>query len=473
MADGPIAKAIAHYLTLQRRRFHVPGHAGRLLFESPGLSEALLAADLSEVEGLDVLSQPEGCIATSQALAASIYGVGHSFYLINGASVGLQAAMLATLRPGDDVLIARNAHRSLISGLILTGANPIWLWPERLSEWGLWAALTSQTVRSALEAHPNARLVAMTSPTYEGIGSDIDAIAEICRAYGALTLVDEAHGALWPFSEDLPPTAAHARVDVVVHSLHKSAGSLTQTAIAHLPHGSGVSPSQFQQALNALQTTSPSYPLLASAEAAVLHLASPAGRAQLQNCIDCATRVRHELQRELRHLRLFSPKPPSDAIASADLTALYLAIPDVAGDEWGVRLEQECGIAFEATTSAGALYKRSLGLLESDDTALIRALCSEDQRLRSLGACCAPELAEGDARRLDSNQWRSANVAMTPRDAFFSAGERVCADDAVGRIAQETLVHCPPGIPITVPGERISSALREALPDTVTVVREP
>ena len=258
----------------------MPGHSGQG-FLTPGfdLGEACFAYDLTEVEGLDVLSEPSGPIAEAQAQAAALYGVAQSFFLVQGSTVGLQAAVLACLKPGDKVLLPRNIHRAVVAGLILTGAEPVWFLPPWLPDWGLWGGISPEQFEAQLNLQSDIQAVILTSPTYEGLGSDSAAIAALCREHELFLIVDEAHGSLWPLSNRLPPSACHSGADAVIHSLHKNAGSLTQTGLAHLPHGSRIDAVAFQQALNTLQTTSPSYLLLGSIDAALGFLASDAGRA--------------------------------------------------------------------------------------------------------------------------------------------------------------------------------------------------
>ncbi len=466
-ADGivttPLARALQNYPKLNRNRFHVPGHAGREIFSVPGLTPEAYRHDLTELDGMDVLSEPSGCIAEAQRLSAERFDVRHSFFLVNGASVGIQAAMLSVLKPGDRVLLPRNVHRSVISGLILTGAEPVWFLPEWLPEWGLWGAVKPDDVAARLAGDGNIRALVLASPTYEGLGSDIGRIADICRRYDCCLIVDEAHGSLWPFSSRLPESACGFDCDAVVHSLHKSAGSLTQSALAHLPQASRIDPGVFQQALNTLQTTSPSYLLLASLDAASAFLASGEGRRRVEAMLDRVLALRRQIRADLAAFRLFDPQEAACA-PFWDPCGLYLVSRHEPGEDWGIRLEQESGVSFESVSLFGTLYKAGIGLESEDCRALLDALMAADAAY----AREAPDPFVFPGQPLNL----LPETAMLPREAFFAPGIRRRAEEAVGRIAKETVVHCPPGIPVLMPGERIQPRHTAWLPETVLTVAD-
>lgn len=459
---SPLVEALKTYDRHDRRRFHVPAHAGQNLY---GSTFELLADpfrfDLTELDGLDVLSEPSGVIADAQARIAQLFGVAHSFMLVNGASVGLMAAMLSVVQPGEKVLVPRNAHRSVLSGLILTGAKPVWFLPERLPEWGLWGQVTVEHVQRELYAQPDIKALFVTSPTYEGLGSDIKAIAQLCKSRGVALVVDEAHGSLWPLSDELPVSACQSGADVVIHSLHKSGGSLTQSALAHLPQGSAVSPEDFQQALNTLQTTSPSYLLMASLDAACDFLSSNKGKQRIDLLLQEVDAIRDRFQNDLKVIRCFEPE--GDAARFWDPCKFYLKHPFETGEDWGARLEDERQIAYESASPDGVLYLANLGLDDGDFAFFQQLILDEDKRLQ--GQAFPLNEAEEEVSAL-----LTPEIALQPRDAFFAKGEKVAIDDSLGRIAKETVVHCPPGIPVLMPGERIQPGHLPLLPESGVLV---
>lgn len=454
--NAPLVEALKTYDRHDRRRFHVPAHAGQNLCEPTfSLLDEPFRFDLTELDGLDVLSEPSGAIAEAQARIAQLFGVAHSFMLVNGASVGLMAAMLSVVQPGDSVLVSRNAHRSVLSGLILLGAKPVWFLPERLPEWGLWGAVSVAEVQRQLDLHPEAKALFVTSPTYEGIGSDITEIARLCKHRGVALVVDEAHGSLWPLSDELPVSACHSGADVVIHSLHKSGGSLTQTALAHLPEGSVVTPEAFQQSLNTLQTTSPSYLLLASLDAACDFLGSNRGRQRLDSLLQEVDALRAFFQKDLKQIQCYQPE--REAAWFWDPCKFYLKHPVESGEDWGARLETEKQLAYESASPEGVLYLANLGLEADDFSFLKQVLQAEEQALQ--GENPQPQEAVPDFDLMPE-------VVLQPREAFFAVGEKVSTEQAVGRIAKETVVHCPPGIPVLMPGERIQPEHVPLLPNS-------
>ncbi|WP_373533542.1 aminotransferase class I/II-fold pyridoxal phosphate-dependent enzyme [Vampirovibrio sp.] len=454
----PLVEALIRYDRHDRRRFHVPAHAGQNLSGFNLLADPF-RYDLTELDGLDVLSEPSGPIAETQALMAEVFGVAHSFMLINGASVGLMAAMLSLVQPGDKVLVARNVHRAVLSGLILTGAHPVWFLPDQLAEWGLWGGVSVEQVHAQLTAHPDVKALFITAPTYEGIGSDTAAIAQCCRNAGVALVVDEAHGSLWPLTSELPQSACHSGADLVIHSLHKSGGSLTQGALAHLPANSRVDADIFQQALNTLQTTSPSYLLMASLESTCAFLGSTAGQARIQQLLGQVGVLRQHFKQKLTQLRLYVP--PEENLRFWDPCKFYFSHPLECGEDWGARLEIDPGIAYESANPSGVLYLANIGLSDSDFKAFQQMILYEDQRIPAFAgpSTTAPEL-----------EVCLPEIVMPPRNAFFALGETVAAHQAPGRIAKETVVHCPPGIPVLMPGERIQAYHLPLLPEAGVMV---
>lgn len=464
----PLIDAMLAYGQTSRLRFHVPGHNGQHLakLQAQGiLPDALFQYDYTELEGLDVLSEPESCLLQSQEEAAKTFGVGHSFYLVNGASVGIMAAMLSLLSPGDKVLLPRNIHRSVISGLVQTGAEPIWCLPEQLETAGLWGALSPMAVKHHLQEHPDIKLVMVTSPTYEGIGSDIASILQVCRQYGAKLVVDEAHGSLWPFNENLPRSACHVPCDVVIHSLHKTAGSITQGAIAHLPIGSRVDASRFQQALNMLQTTSPSYLLLASLEATQAYLGSDTGKQAIQQLLENSDWIRKQFKEHCKRFGIYTP----DNTKYWDPTKLWMQHQQWAGTDWAVIVESEAtphGIAYESATPEGALYLCGLGLKRQDYQQFFETFQNWDQ-CQDLDMGQKPLIDHSHAQ--GSLSFTLPQIAMSPREAFFSEGYQTDKQSSIGKVSKQTIVHCPPGIAVLFPGEVIDASLLPQLPEVVEV----
>jgi arginine decarboxylase len=461
MVATPLLDALVAYEALGRHRFTVPGHAGKALASMgfTGLPAQAYTYDQTEVEGLDVLSEPSECIAEAQTVMAQAVGASHSFFMVNGSSGGLTAGMLALLQPNDAVLVPRNAHRAIISGLVLTGAKPLWFMPPWLPEWGIFGPVRAQQVAKLLAQYPQAKGLMITSPTYDGLGSPIVPIANLCQRANVRLLVDEAHGSLWPYSQRLPASAVTAKgVDLVVQSSHKNVGSLTQSAVAHLPHGSNLSPQAFQQALNMVQTTSPSYLLLASLDASRAFWQTEEGQHQLNQHLDHVLTLRQQLTTQLQGFDLFTP-PHQD---HWDFTRLLIRCRHgESGLQWAPRIEAEQRIPYEHCTDASALYVAGVGLAQDSHQAFVQAFLTDDHT-RSL------KKIPLNTRYITALPPLPQQV-LSPRDAYFLPNQTIASASSIGRIAQQTIVHCPPGIPILLPGEQIESDHLPYLPQTIAV----
>ncbi|MEB3206103.1 MAG: aminotransferase class I/II-fold pyridoxal phosphate-dependent enzyme [Vampirovibrionales bacterium] len=464
----PLTEVLQVTRAKARLRFHVPGHAGRCLMSPPpiGLSSEAFYYDVSEIDDVDVLSEPTGCLAVSQAMAASQFGVAHTFFSVNGASAALQAAMSVLLKPGDRVLVARNAHRAVISGLLMSGAEPVWVLPAYHPEVGLWGELSAETLMQAFHSQPDICGVIVTSPTYEGIASPVADLAKICKASGRFLMVDEAHGSLFSLDDNeglWPKSACRVEADAVIHAAHKGLGSLTQTGLLHLPHGSRLSPQRVQQALNQLQSTSPSYLLLSSLDAALAwHRSEPACAAR-KRLFELACQTRAVLAQVLTQFQVFT-LPNHSGCIQQDVSRLYVSHPQLSAEQWGPWLETTLGLAYERVSPHGALYAAGVGHMQADWRGLIEAFKHAEAILAS---DVAPLFSAFDNAMTPVEP---PDMAMSIRDAFFADGCRLPKSQAVGRVSQETIVHCPPGIAVLVPGERVGEHHLPYLPPWVAVV---
>lgn len=416
-------------------------------------NEMNLQWDQTELPDLDVLGDPTGVLFASQENCAKLFGAAESFYLINGASVGLMAALLALDSQKGPVLIARNAHRSVVHGLVLSGLEPIWLLPEENKKWGVWGEIGLSTIQEVYKTNPHIQAVVLTHPTYEGITSDITAIADWCREQNLLLIVDEAHGALWNLSDQLPISALSTSADVVIHSLHKSAGALTQSAVLHLSETCLINPSRIQQALNLLQTTSPSYLLLSSIEATCQFFASHDGQKTLHYHIKRCLEIKHFINSQLHNIQCMSPENAA--------SQLLIQHTKLSAEALATVLEEEYDIAFESLNEKSVLLHLNIGLPDEAFDALKQALISIDL-IENADSALLPEQIQ--------YQFSLPKMGLTPRQAFLSVGETVEKENAVGRIARQIIASCPPGIPVLMPGELVSTSHLSFCSDTIDVV---
>lgn len=383
----------------------------------------------------------------AEALAADAWGADRSFFLLNGSSAGNHAVLLATIRPGDKVIVSREIHKSLLVALILTGAVPVYLSPALHPEHNVGLGITVSQVESALEAHPDARLVALVSPSYCGVPSDLAGIAAVAHAQGVPVHVDEAWGPHIHFHPALPPSAMASGIDASVISTHKVLGSLTQGAILNVRQGL-LDPNRMRTTVGMAQTTSPSVLILASIDTARRQMAL-AGETMLERTIALATDARRRLQ-ALPGVGVLDADQLG--ITEFDLTKLVVDVHGLGltGFEAEAALRHRFGIGPEMSDLVGLVFLVTIGDTEESINRLVDAfatLSREHERgqgsrptLRSSGAVVAP-----------------ATQAMTPRDAFFARARSIPLAEASGEVSTELVIPYPPGIPVLAPGEVITN----------------
>lgn len=432
----------------QRRHapFYTPGHkrgAGAPLRCWWGSD--VLAADLPELPELDNLFAPSGTIAEAQRLAAAAFGATETWFLSNGSTAGVIAAILATCAPGDRLILPRNVHQSVISGLILSGAWPVFVPPVYSPQWGLTMGVDPAAIAAALERTPDVKAVLVVSPTYYGTCSDLRAIAQMCHAHGVPLIVDEAHGAHFVAHPDLPATALSSGADVAVQSTHKTLSSLTQSAMLHR-QGDRVPSGRLAQALQLVQSTSPSALLLASLDAA-RHQIAAQGKPLLAQTLMLSRAARQQLS-ALAPLRVLTPA--AAAPFSLDLTRLTIDVSrlDITGFEGDAWLCDR-GVVAELPEQRSLTFILSLGNCEADVVRLVDAVTDLVSSVVSS--------VQGQARFTETSALPIPSLNCSPREAFFAPGEVVSPDAAVGRTCKATICPYPPGIPALLPGEVVSA----------------
>ena len=430
--------AMLDYVAQNRHAFHTPGHKGGKGLASSLLDQSLGALDLTEIPGLDDLHQPTGIIAEAQLNCASWCGAKASFFLVNGASVGIQAAFLACLGPGDTVMIPRNAHKSVTAGLILSGARPIYYMPVIHPDFNLPLGINSLQVADKIVKTPGLKALVALYPTYYGTTWCLQEVREV---WHGLLIADEAHGAHFPFSDSMPISALKLGADIVVHSTHKTLGSLTQGAMLHLGDAAFCYHVRVKQALDLLQTTSPSYLIMASLEGATYdgyrtgqkHWTGLAARADLLK--------KKMLARGVRVLN--SNDIDTYGIADVDSTKILVSTPS--SRTILAALIDNYGIQPELWDENNILFLLGVGDTEESiaylENALLNTVTSEHV---TLTCQTLPELPR---------------QCLTPREAYFTEKVAVRLKESVGRVCAETLAPYPPGIPLIVPGEIINAEI--------------
>lgn len=334
--------------------FTTPSHAGQGFGEFARLvGQKIFQYDFSEIDNFDNIRNPKSIFKNSQEKAAGIYDSKASFYLYNGSTSGIIALMLAALNENDKVLIPRNCHISVLNGLILSRAEGVFFEPEYDKDFAVAKAVSPNTIEQKLEEIPDIKAVIITSPTYEGNASDIKAIAQICHGHNVILIVDEAHGALWNFSDKLPIPAIKLGADASVQSLHKTAGALTQSSILHIAKESKIQSEKVQKSLNLINSTSPSYLLLASVEGAINFLTSKKGQKKLDKTLENILKTREKLS-SLKGLKL---------LKNEDFTKIFLQIDGLSGYELSEKLTKE-NIEDELANEKGVMLLCGIGTSE-------------------------------------------------------------------------------------------------------------
>lgn len=440
----PILQAMKNYAQADVYPLHTPGHkGGRCLNREYQhlLGPAALAIDVSLMQELDDLHAPEGCIALAQQLAAETFGADKSFFAVNGTSGALQALLLGSFQPGDKLLIARNMHRSLLAALVLANYQVRFLQPEYQADFAISLQVKPEQVAQALAQEPDIKGVLLTSPNYYGLSADIAQIAQITHAYGAVLLVDEAHGAHLGFSEKFPAPALSLGADAVAQSTHKSLSSLTQTSMLHLK-SARLDYQRITAMMSMLTTTSPNYLLLASLDAA-RYLMQTQGAELLERAWQMANKLRQQLKAIPGLTVLELQDCAGESVVSQDISKILLKVSGLGytGVEFGQLLRQ-AGYAVELVDAHNVLLLLSYAEEPSRLAGLVQVIRALPQRSpKSVSTLPKLELPE---RGFDFGK------------AFYAPRERVLFKEAVGRIAAESIVFYPPGIACILPGEILS-----------------
>lgn len=448
----PLFEALVKHAAKGSAGFHIPGHGQGKALPADLLAlggQALFAFDLTELPGLDDLHNPQGPIARAQELAAAIYGADRSFFLVNGTSVGIQALLAA--QAGDrEVIIPRNVHRSVLGGLVIAGADPVYVLPEIITEFGVDCGVPPERIRRALERHPDAGAVLAVCPNYYGVLSDLAGQSSVVHQADKPIWVDEAHGAHLRFHPALPPDAMAAGADAAVQSTHKLGGSLGQSSILHVREGI-VDGDAVAAALRLLQTTSPSYLLMASLDLARRQMALQ-GETLLGKALGLADTVRQRLS-QVRYLRVLTGDDLPEGHCGLDTTKLVISVRELGLTGYQVKglLAKRYGVFVEMADVGNIVAFISIGSTPGDCDLLVNALVDIAARDRLPARAALPGAPVAFIKR------------MKPREAWFSRSQKVPLTEARGRICAETVAVYPPGIPAVNPGEEITAEIYEYL----------
>jgi arginine decarboxylase len=442
-------------------QFHIPGHkkgAGMAPEFRKFIGENALSIDLINIAPLDDLHNPHGIIREAQQIAAEAFGSDYTFFSVQGTSGAIITMVMTVCGPGDKIIVPRNVHKSVLTGIILSGALPVFMKPDLDYNLGIAHGVSLETVRTALDQHPDAKGVLVINPTYFGVSTDLKSIVELVHSRGVPVLVDEAHGVHLPFHEELPLSAMQAGADLAATSVHKLGGSMTQTSVLNIREGY-VKFGRVQSIISMLTTTSTSYLLLASLDAARKQLATK-GRQLIDRAMKLANRARTQIN-EIPGLYCFGPEIIGHSSSRFDFDPSKLCIHvkelGVTGIEMEKLLREEFNIEVEMSDLYNVLCIVSLGDVEDDLEALVKALHSLAERFYRIRP----------ANEVKVRVPSTPILAMAPRVAFYAETEEVPLVDAEGRVIAESIMVYPPGIPIFLPGEIVSRENLEYIQDCI------
>ncbi len=440
--DRPIYDTITKYSKSNDMPWHMPGHKRNLLqvMDNP------YVMDITEIPGMDEYHCPEGIIKESQDNAASIYGVKDSWFLVNGSTVGILAAIYSCCNYGDHILIARNCHKSVYHAVELLHLHPHYIEPKWLKEFDVYGGISIEEVKSCLKACPNIKAVVVTSPTYEGVVSDVSGIAEIVHNADAVLITDEAHGAHFPFFEDMPISAVRCDSDIVIQSVHKTLPALTQTAIIHRV-SDRIDRDKLFHYISLFQSTSPSYVLLGSIDYAIDYMVKAIEAKR--RYINSLQWVRDELSKCL-NFRLLSLNDIVDTCTvDYDNGKLMISCKscNITGVEFANYLSQK-GHIVEMCGHSYVLLMTSVMDRDEDYGKLIQDVLEYDGTITK-----RPKKDDILIRDF------LPRVRYSIYEAMQEDREFCVLQSCKGRIAGDYVYVYPPGSPILAPGEEITEAV--------------
>ncbi len=430
---------------IDRITFTTPSHNQKPVF-SDNL-ESFYKHDFSELVGFDNLSNPKNSILMAQGKVSDCLKTKQSFFVVQGATTALLAAMKALINPGDRVLAARNCHKTVFNGLILTAGIVDWFIPETDSDWGIYTTIDPKKLEQTLELN-DYKVFIMTSPTYEGVNSDIKKIASICANHNTYLIVDESHGSLYNFSDKLPSSAIVQGADVSVNSLHKTAGALNQCALLNISANiKNIDTQLFQKALNIFQTTSPSYPLLENIESCISYLSSNKGKKEIDKLLKNIEKFKNQLKN--KGIEFYEAQ-------NHDPTKILLKKEGTGGFSLSNQLFDNYNIEDEMSNPFCVLCLAGIGTTK--------------QKLDKLKTALKKITPDSKFEAPTANFQPYPIVKIQPVKTFNQEYIYINKNDSVNRISNGLILPYPPGIGLLYPGEAIQKWHLDYLNNDVEVI---
>lgn len=436
---------------------HMPGHK-RNTKMLPNVNP--YAIDITEIEGFDNLHHPKEILKDMMGRIESLYGAGTSFPLVNGSTVGILAGIASCVKPGDSILVARNSHKAVYHAIQRNQLKPVYVYPQEDGVHHINGGILPQNIEKMLITYSDIKLIVITSPTYEGIVSDIEEIARIAHEYHVPLLVDEAHGAHLGFHSGFPKNAIAAGADIVIHSVHKTLPSYTQTALMHI-QGDLVKKEEVQKYLSIYETSSPSYVFLAGIDVCMEMLETRKDELfqsyyeQLENFYEKTKDFQHLriMNREHYHIEDFK----DHGIFTIDPSKIVISTmgTKISGKELEEILRSKYKIQLEMSSIHYGLAMTSICDTEEGFQRLYNALLEINEKLGH----------EKDRESLYNREDFEAvmqcyqqplEIKLYPHEVEQITKEEVSLGNCIGRVCGTYVTMYPPGIPLVVPGEVIS-----------------
>ncbi|HEX5273701.1 MAG TPA: aminotransferase class I/II-fold pyridoxal phosphate-dependent enzyme [Candidatus Rubrimentiphilum sp.] len=462
----PYFQALLDYVDAGVIPFHTPGHKqgiGMDLAFREFIGDNFCAIDLTPMPGIDDLLQPTESLLEAQQLAAEAYGADHTYFLINGSTSGNQCMMMAALNPGDKLAVPRNAHKSMLGGLVMSGVEPIYMQPVIDEGLHMDHCVTPETVAQTLEKHPDVKAVYVVTPTYYGVAADIKGIVKVARAAGKLVLVDEAWGPHFHFHPDLPMSATAAKADLVINSTHKMLSAFSQCAMLH-EIGPRIRIDRLEGVLKMFLSTSPNLPMVASLDVARKQMAMD-GLELLSRTIELARETRKRLN-AIDGVYCFGDELKGrPGVFDLDPTKVTITVKDLGytGYEASAILRRRYNVQVELADLFNVVALFTIGTSQEAADRLVQGVAELAREDRPVDIFSPSGILE---RRLKTGSYKLPAIPpmrMLPRDAFLAPTEAVRFKQSKGRICAETISPYPPGIPVIAPGEELTDEIIDYL----------
>lgn len=441
----PLYEALIEFKEREPLSFHVPGHKNGVNFPQEAIGEFkdILSIDVTELTGLDDLHSPFECIDEAQKLLADVYGAEKSYFLINGSTVGNLAMILSCCGERDIVLVQRNCHKSIINGLKLAGANPIFLDPWIDEAYNVPVGIGDEVIKGAIKRYPNAKALILTHPNYYGMGIDLEASIAYAHAHKIPVLVDEAHGAHFCLGEPFPKSALAYGADIVVHSAHKTLPAMTMGSYLHI-NSHLVNEERVSAYLSMLQSSSPSYPIMASLDIARFTLAS------------IKEKGHDEIVEFLRRFK-------KGLCSISQIAVLQYPLQD----DLKITVQTRCqlsGYELQSVFERAGIYTE---MADPYNVLLILPLQAKEEYMRAIEIIRVAlehyEVKDKNESIRYTYKRESSPLPYTYKQLEGYKTKVVPIEEAVGMIAAEMIIPYPPGIPLIMYGERITSGHKEQI----------